>query len=130
MTHSVWPWFAEPAGFLTRFEVGLDGETAYERLKGNSAKVQGLSLSEGILWKTKMSRRPPWKLTCLLEDDVSCSVTATEEIRVVNQNGVWLTSTVQEGNCKGRMGEKQPGDDRGGFMAQERERRVAGWRTS
>ena len=38
-THSIWPWIAEHAGFLlTRFEVGRDGKTAYERLKGKSAK--------------------------------------------------------------------------------------------
>ena len=38
-THSIWQWIAEHAGFLlTRFEVGRDGKTAYERLKGKSAK--------------------------------------------------------------------------------------------
>ena len=32
VTHSVWLWIAEQARFLlTRFEVGGDGETAYER---------------------------------------------------------------------------------------------------
>ena len=57
-THSIWPWIAEHAGFsLTRFEVGRDGTTAYERLKGKSAKVQGMALAEGILWKQKASRR-------------------------------------------------------------------------
>ena len=41
VTHSIWPWIAEHAGFwLTRFEVGRGGKTAYERLKGKSAKVQ------------------------------------------------------------------------------------------
>ena len=40
--HSIWPWIAENAGFLcSRFEIGHDGKTAYERLKGKSAKVQG-----------------------------------------------------------------------------------------
>ena len=30
------------------FEVGRDGNTAYERLKGKSAKVQGMAFAEGI----------------------------------------------------------------------------------
>ena len=34
VTHSVWLWIAEQAGFLlTRFELGRDGKTAYVRLK-------------------------------------------------------------------------------------------------
>ena len=49
VAHSVWPWIAEQAGFfLTRFEVGRDGKTAHERLKGESAKVQGMSFAEGV----------------------------------------------------------------------------------
>ena len=58
-THSIWPWIAEHAGFLlTRFEVGRDGNTAYERLKGKSAKVQGMAFAEGILWKRKRAGGP------------------------------------------------------------------------
>ena len=31
VTHSVWPWIAEQAGFLpTRFQVGRDGKMAHE----------------------------------------------------------------------------------------------------
>ena len=64
-THSIWPWIAEHAGFLlTRFEVGRDGKTAYERLKGKSAKVQGIAFAEGILWKRKRAGGPLGKLTC------------------------------------------------------------------
>ena len=49
VTHSVWPWIADRAGFLrTRFEVGRDGKTANERLKGKSAKVQRRSSG----WRT------------------------------------------------------------------------------
>ena len=45
VTHSVWPWIAERAGFLlTRFEVGRDGWTACERLKGKSAKCSRLGV--------------------------------------------------------------------------------------
>ena len=63
-THSIWPWIAEHAGFfLTSCEVGQDGRTAYERLKGKSAKVQGTVFAEGILRKRKRAGRPLGKLT-------------------------------------------------------------------
>ena len=55
-THSIWPCVAEQAGFLlTRFEAGRDGKTAYERLEGKSAKVQGLIRTRDLVEKT--SRR-------------------------------------------------------------------------
>ena len=54
VTHPIWPWITVHAGFLlTRFEVGRDGKTAYEWLKGKSPKVQGIALAERILWKRK-----------------------------------------------------------------------------
>ena len=85
--YAVWPWIAEQTGFLlTRFEVGRDGKTAYERLKGKSAKVQGLSLAEG----------PLGKLTCLREDGVYLGIMATTgEVIVGSPTGVWLTRMVQ-----------------------------------
>ena len=97
-THSIWPWIAEHAGFLlTRFEVGRDGKTAYERLKGKSAKVQGMSFAEGILWKRKRKGGPLGKLTCMWEDGIYLGVKATiAEIIVGNRNGVWLTRTVRK----------------------------------
>ena len=71
VTHSIWPWIAEHAGFLsTRFEVGRDGKTAYERLKGKSAEVQGMAFAEGILWKRKRAGGPLGKLTCMWEDGI------------------------------------------------------------
>ena len=57
-THSIWPWIAEHAGFLLmRFEVGRDGKTANERLKGKSAKMHGMAFGEGILLKGKREDR-------------------------------------------------------------------------
>ena len=41
--HSVVPWIIKySASLLNRFEVGHDGKTAYERLKGKKAKVLGI----------------------------------------------------------------------------------------
>ena len=96
-THTIWPWIAEHAGFLlTRFEVGRDGKTAYERLKGKSAKVQGMSFAGRIWWKRKRAGGPLGKLTCMWEDGVYLNVKATTaEVIVGNRNGVWLTRTVR-----------------------------------
>ena len=45
---------AEYASFLlNRLEVGKDGKTAYERVKGKSATVLGIEFGEKLLWKKK-----------------------------------------------------------------------------
>ena len=55
------------AEFLrTRCEVGRDGKTANERLKGKSVKVQGISFAEGVF----RVGGPLGKLTCMWEDGV------------------------------------------------------------
>ena len=58
VTQANWPRIAEQAGFLlTRFDV-RGTKTAQERLKGISAKVQGLSLAEGrTFMEGKANRR-------------------------------------------------------------------------
>ena len=96
-THSILSWIVEHAGFLlTRFEAGRDGKTAYERLKGKSAKVQGMSLAGRIWWKMKRTGGPLGKLTCMWEDGIYLGVKATTaDIMVGNRNGVWLTISVQ-----------------------------------
>ena len=48
--HPIWAWLAEYAGFLwTRFQVGRDGRTAYERLKGKKVKLHGMEFGEGFM---------------------------------------------------------------------------------
>ena len=123
---------AEHAGFLLkRFEVGRDGKTAYERLRGKSAKVQGMAFAEGFLWKRKRAGGPLGKLTCMWEDGIYLGVKArTAEIIVENRNGVWLTRTVRRKPTKERW-------DRSNLemvvavpLAQKRRRPKDGWRTS
>ena len=103
-THSIWPWIAERAGFLlTRFEVGRDGKTSYERPKGKSAKVQGMAFAEGILWKRKRAGGPLGKLTCMWEGGIYLGVKATTaEVIVGNRIGVWLTRIVRKKPAKER----------------------------
>ena len=110
--HSIWPWIAEHAGFsLTRLEVVCDGQTPYERLKGYSAKVQGMMFAEGTLWKRKRPGGPHGQLTCKWEDGVNLSVKATTGESIVgNRGGVWLTRTVRKKDARERtMGSKQSG---------------------
>ena len=66
----MWPWM-RARGIL--LEGGRDGKTAYGRLQGKSATVQGMSFAEGILWKRKRAGGPLGKFTCMWEDGVYLS---------------------------------------------------------
>ena len=86
VTHSVWPWIADWAGFLrTRFEVGRDGKTANERLKVKSAKVQGISFAEGVF----RVGAPLGKSTCMWVDGVFLGIEDTTGRRLSS----WGTGT-------------------------------------
>ena len=95
--HAVWPWLVEYAGYLlTRCEVGHDGKTPYERLKGKKARLQGMEFGEGILWKRRREGGPLGKLTCMWEDGVYLGVKGgTGEVIVGSEKGVWVTRTAQ-----------------------------------
>ena len=50
--HVLIPWMIEYAAFLlNRCEVGHDGKTAYERLKGKRATCLGIEFGEVVHWK-------------------------------------------------------------------------------
>ena len=97
VAHPVWTWLAEYAGWmLTRGEVGRDGRTAYERIKGKKAKLHGMEFAEGVLWKRRREGGPLGKLTSMWEDGVFLGVKgSTGEIIVGNEKGVWVTRTVR-----------------------------------
>ena len=78
VTHSAWPWSFELAGFLiTRFEVGRDGKTVYERLKGTSAqRYKACQFAEGILWTRRRPGDPLGKLACMWGDGVYLGINA------------------------------------------------------
>ena len=49
--HAVWTWLIEYAAWLVnRAEVGHDGKTPYERIKGKRARLPGMEFGEGVLW--------------------------------------------------------------------------------
>ena len=73
--HAIMVWMAEYVAFLlNRFEVGHDGKTAYERLKGKKAKVNGLEFAEGVLFKKKASQGQLGKLNIMWEDGIYLGV--------------------------------------------------------
>ena len=91
-THSVWPWI-----LLSRFEVGRDGKTSYERLERKLPKEQGHSLAVGISWKRRRAGGPLGKLTCMWEDGVHWDTKATSgEVIVRNRNGVSAHRKIQK----------------------------------
>ena len=97
VVHPIWAWIAEYAGWLlTRCEVGRDGKTAYERIKGKQARVQGMEFGEGVLWKRRRQGGPLGKLTCMWDDGVFLGVKgSTGETIVGDKSGVWVTRTVK-----------------------------------
>ena len=56
--HNLIPWLVEySAVLLNRGQVGKDGKTAYERLKGKPASLPGMQFGERMLWRTNIPAR-------------------------------------------------------------------------
>ena len=56
--HNIIPWLVEYAAvLLNRGQVGQDGKTAYERLKGETASLPGMQFGERLLWRTNIPAR-------------------------------------------------------------------------
>ena len=81
---------------VTRAEVGRDGKTPYERLKGKKAKLQGLEFGEQVLWKRRPEGGPLGKLTCLWDDGVFLGTKATTgDLIIGDERGIWKTRTTR-----------------------------------
>ncbi len=51
--HDVIPWMIEYVAVLfNRCQVGEEGKTSYERLKGNASSIPALELGEHVLWRS------------------------------------------------------------------------------
>ena len=102
---------------VDEFDDGRDGKTAHARLKGKSAKVQGLSFAEGILWKRRLPGGPFGQLTFMRVYGVYLGIQATTgEVIAGIGRGVWLTRTVWRKTTKRKMDTQQSGDDRCGSV--------------
>ena len=120
---------AERAGFLwSRFDVGRDGKTAYER---HERKSRRLVICVGKVEEEVTSRRPAWKVDVHVgrwrvfghQSNHRKSHRGNPERRGAHKNG-------PEEDSEGKVRPKQSGDDRGGSVAQERRRCQDGWRTT
>ena len=68
-SHDIVPWLIEYAAVLiNRGQVGADGRTAYERLKGKKVGLPGLQFGERILWKSNV---PSYKRRDKMDTDWS-----------------------------------------------------------
>jgi hypothetical protein len=95
--HPVLTWMVGYSSFLlNRFEVGSDGKTCYERLKGKHAKTNGLEFGEGLFFKMRAKREGIGKLASVWEDGIYLGVRAVSgEVIVGTETGVWRTRTVK-----------------------------------
>ena len=95
--HCVIPWLVEYAAYLLNsFDVGQDGKTAYERLKGKQARALGVEFGETILWRPRPTGGALGKLSSLWDDGVFLGVRgASGEIIIGSRSGVWKMRTIQ-----------------------------------
>jgi len=119
--HAVLTWMTGYASFLlNRFEIGKDGKSSYERLKGKKAKVSGLEFAECLWFKVKEKKDGIGKLAIRWKDGVYLGVRAASgEVIVGTEEGVFRTRTVK----------RKPKEER---WLQENVGRVVGvpWKTS
>ena len=97
-SHDIVPWLIEYAAvLLNRGQVGADGRTAYERLKGKRASVPGLQFGERVLWKSNVQ---PYKRKHKMDSDWSEGVflgqrSVSGEYLVGSPSGVYRPRTVR-----------------------------------
>ena len=95
--HAIITWMVGHAGYLlSRFSVGVDGKTPYERLKGKKAKMGGVEFGEGIWFKMKSKSQGIGKLATAWRDGVYLGIrTLSGEIIVGTEEGVWKARTIR-----------------------------------
>ena len=93
--HPLICYIVEYAGvLLNRFEVGVDGRTAYERNKEKKATTRGIGIGEVVLWRRKKIGGELGKLTSLWDGIFLGVMGKSGELIVGDGKGVWKTRTV------------------------------------
>ena len=95
--HNILAWLVEFAGtVVNRYEVGRDGKTPFERLRGKQSRLIGLEFGEKVNFrKTAVGVRMA-KLDSLWSDGVFLECRSVSgEIVVGTESGVFKTRTVQ-----------------------------------
>jgi len=96
-THDIVPWLIEYAAVLLNCgQVGADGKTAYERLKGKPANLPGLQFGERIQWRTNVpSKDRKHKMDSAWKEGVYLGQrTVSGEYLVGSKEGVFRPRTI------------------------------------
>ena len=96
-SHNILSWLVEFAGVLiNRYEVGRDGKTPHERLRGKQSRLLGLEFGEKLNFRRSPIGTKMAKLDTLWSDGVFLGYrTASGEIVVGTADGVYKTRTVK-----------------------------------
>ena len=97
ISDAVWPWLVEYSSYLlNRVEVGHDGKTAYERLKGKSANVIRVEFGETVMWKRRPIGGPLGKLSIMWDEGVFLGIKGTtSEIIIGAGAGIYRTRSIR-----------------------------------
>ncbi len=89
--HPVVPWMVEHAAvIMNKCEIGNDGKTAHERMKGNKGRLLGIEFGEGVLFRRKPVPGRMAKLSSLWEDGVYLGHRAASGESIIGtKEGVW-----------------------------------------
>jgi hypothetical protein len=95
--HAFIAWAVEFAGVvLNRLEVGHDGKTAYQRLKGKRVSMPGLEFGEGVLWKPDNRTGALGKLSSSWKAGVYVGVRSKSgEFIIADREGIWKARSVR-----------------------------------
>jgi hypothetical protein len=94
--HNIIAWLVEFAAVLVnRYEVGHDGKTPYERLRGKNSKLLGMEFGEKVNFRRSRLAGKLAKLDCLWEDGIFLGYRSTSgEVIIGTKGGVLRTRTV------------------------------------
>ena len=95
--HNILAWLVEFAGtVVNRYEVGRDGKTPFERLRGKQSRLIGLEFGEKVNFRRTAVGVRMAKLDSLWSDGVFLGYRSVSgEIVVGTESGVFKTRTVQ-----------------------------------
>ena len=106
--HNILSWLVEFAGtVVNRYEVGRDGKTPYERLRGKQLRLIGFEFGEKVNFRRTAVGARMEKLDSLWSDGVFPGYPSISgEIVVGTKNGVFTTRTVQRKAYEHRWGKE------------------------
>jgi hypothetical protein len=95
--HPLMAWAVEFAAVvLNRMEIGHDGKTAYQRLKGKRCNMPGIEFAEGVLWKSDNRSGALGKLSSAWKHGVYVGIRSKSgEFIVADKEGIWKARSIR-----------------------------------